>query len=112
MTANRSGEAWRVDKRKTAERGYGSRWQRERGQYLRQNPLCVMCAEIGVTRVATMVDHKVPHRGDVKLFWDRENWQGLCTTHHSGDKQVIERTGAAPVRIGLDGWPIAPGEPT
>jgi hypothetical protein len=26
--------------------------------------------------------------------------------HHSGDKQAIERTGVAPTRIGLDGWPV------
>jgi 5-methylcytosine-specific restriction protein A len=24
-----------------------------------------------------MVDHKVAHKGDMKLFWDRTNWQPM-----------------------------------
>jgi 5-methylcytosine-specific restriction endonuclease McrA len=106
MATSRSAEAWRTDKRKTAERGYGGRWQRTRLQHLRLHPLCVMCEQQGVTRVATIVDHKVPHRGDMALFWDPNNRQSLCVPHHSGDKQAIERTGVAPTRIGLDGWPV------
>jgi 5-methylcytosine-specific restriction protein A len=35
------------------------------------------------TRIATEVDHKVPHRGDWNLFADWKNWQGLCHKHHS-----------------------------
>ena len=31
---------------------------------------------------ATAVDHIVPHRGDSKLFWDRNNWQPLCKPCH------------------------------
>jgi 5-methylcytosine-specific restriction protein A len=33
-------------------------------------------------RQATVVDHKIPHKGDMKLFWDRSNWQSLCKCHH------------------------------
>lgn len=40
-----------------------------------QNPRC--------TLVTTVVDHIVPHRGDVVLFWDQTNWQGLCASCHS-----------------------------
>jgi len=25
-----------------------------------------------------MVDHKVAHKGDMKLFWDTANWQPSC----------------------------------
>lgn len=32
---------------------------------------------------ATEVDHIKPHRGDMVLFWDESNWQGLCRSHHS-----------------------------
>ncbi len=32
---------------------------------------------------ATVVDHIIPHRGDQKLFWDENNWQGLCEHHHN-----------------------------
>nr|WP_258536290.1 HNH endonuclease signature motif containing protein [Comamonas kerstersii] len=50
-----------------------------------------MCAAEGRVTVATVVDHIVPHRGDQSLFWRRSNWQSLCSTHHSKDKQRDER---------------------
>jgi len=81
-----SSVSWRAGKT-TAERGYGGKWQRERASFLRENPLCVDCLEAGVVAAATVVDHKVPHRGDQKLFWDRDNWQPLCDSHHSSDAQ-------------------------
>jgi len=65
------------------KRGYGKRWQRARKYYLSKNPLCVKCKEQGLTVLAEVVDHIIPHRGDMVLFWDVSNWQGLCTMHHS-----------------------------
>ncbi len=59
------------------------RWQRRSRGYLRDNPLCVDCAELGVVEAATDVDHIVPHRGDPVLFWDRNNLQSLCHPCHS-----------------------------
>ena len=32
---------------------------------------------------ATDVDHVIPFRGDMSLFWDESNWQALCHRHHS-----------------------------
>ena len=29
------------------------------------------------------LDHIIPHRGDRKLFWDRDNWQALCKSCHA-----------------------------
>src|SRR4051794_27851302 len=78
---------WRADKRKTAERGYGARWQRARAQYLSLHPLCVMCQPRVV--LATVVDHRTPHKGDEVLFWDQTNWQALCSPHHNGTKQAL-----------------------
>lgn len=66
-----------------AQRGYDSRWQKARRGYLAKHPLCVHCAAEGVTSAATVVDHKVPHRGDRKAFWDSSNWQALCVPHHN-----------------------------
>ena len=66
-----------------ASRGYDRRWRRARVAYLRQNPLCVHCQSTGRTQVARVVDHIIPHRGNRQLFWDRSNWQSLCTTHHN-----------------------------
>lgn len=91
---------------KTAERGYGGRWQKARITFLAANPLCRMCESEGRATVATVVDHIMPHKGDQSLFWDRANWQPLCKPHHDRDKQREERGTARPV-IGDDGWPIA-----
>lgn len=81
--------SWRAGM-KTSERGYGWKWQQARVQYLAEHPLCVMCEAEGKLKGATVVDHIVPHRGDDKLFWRRSNWQGLCASHHSSDKQRAE----------------------
>ena len=68
----------KTDKRKTAaQRGYGSRWRRERAEFLRDHPLCRMCQANGIVTAATLVDHIIPHRGRERLFWDRDNWQPL-----------------------------------
>lgn len=83
---------WR-DGKTTAERGYGGRWQRARVAFLRSNPLCVHCQREGLVTAATLVDHRIPHRGDMVLFWDQTNWDPLCATHHSSDKQMAERSG-------------------
>jgi 5-methylcytosine-specific restriction protein A len=101
----RSG-GWRTDKMTTAERGYGAKWQRARDNYLRLHPLCVMCEAEGRVKVATVVDHRTPHRGDQVLFWDESQWQSLCATHHSSDKQRSENGSPPRRRIGPDGWPV------
>jgi 5-methylcytosine-specific restriction protein A len=79
-----------VNKRPTAAaRGYGSRWQKARRRYLQRNPFCWHCDQEGRVTAATQVDHIVPHRGDLLLFWDQENWQPLCASCHSR-KTAIE----------------------
>ncbi|KEH08789.1 hypothetical protein GY15_32030, partial [Delftia sp. 670] len=60
-------------------------------QFLREHPLCLMCQAQGRVEAATVVDHITPHRGDQSLFWRRSNWQPLCATHHSRDKQREEQ---------------------
>lgn len=68
----------------STERGYDGRWRRYRKTYLAEHPLCVICLakDPEVIREATMVDHIVPHKGDMKLFWDPKNHQSLCTECH------------------------------
>jgi 5-methylcytosine-specific restriction protein A len=51
--------------------------------FLQINPLCVSCLKEGITRAARVVDHIIPHKGDMKLFWDRSNWQSLCIEDHN-----------------------------
>ena len=100
--------SWRADKRTTAERGYGARWQRLAKQFLRQpeNVLCRLCQAEGRTVQAQVVDHIIPHKGDPTLFWDPSNWQPLCKSHHSRDKQAEERGFKARRRVGPDGYAI------
>lgn len=82
-----------ADKRRpsASERGYDSRWSKARAGYLLSHPTCVMVVN-GVTcgKPASVVDHKTPHRGDRTLFWDKANWQSLCTHCHSSHKQSLE----------------------
>jgi 5-methylcytosine-specific restriction protein A len=86
-------------------RGYDHRWDKARLRYLRDHPLCVMCEARGLVQAATVVDHKVPHRGDQTLFWDEGNWQALCRPHHDSAKQAEETRGFSS-EVGLDGWPM------
>ncbi|MDG5498959.1 HNH endonuclease signature motif containing protein [Marinobacter sp. BGYM27] len=73
-----------AQERKTStQRGYGYKWQQARAGYLAKHPLCVNCSDNNRVAAATDVDHIKPHRGDMQLFWDRSNWQGLCHPCHS-----------------------------
>ena len=105
-------DSWRTNQLSSTKRGYGYAWQKARAGYLRSHPLCVYClrdpayvairdmapstailrcAELGLAApMASVVDHIEPHRGDQVLFWNQSNWQSLCSTHHSADKQREE----------------------
>lgn len=58
------------------ERGYGSKWKRESKTFLAM-PGNERCA-CGCSRPATMVDHRIAHKGDMTIFWDRKNWQPMA----------------------------------
>lgn len=69
---------------KTAERGYGGRWQRYRLTYLRAHPLCAECRKTGRVTAAEHVDHvRAVSGAEDPLFWDAGNHQGLCASCHS-----------------------------
>jgi len=71
------------DKRpNSTARGYGYKWEKAAKNYLKANPLCVDHRKQGRRVPATLVDHIIPHRGDMTRFWDVSNWQGLCKTCH------------------------------
>ena len=71
---------------------YGHRWRKSRAIWIAANPWCVACEAVGVTEMATVVDHIVAHKGNLGLFWDSENWQSLCKRCHD-KKTAQERTG-------------------
>lgn len=88
---------------------YDYRWQKARKRHLAKEPLCRTCKRAGRTTAANTVDHITPHRGDPTLFWDENNWQSLCSTCHSGDKQRQEKSGGAKYRgASVDGTPLDP----
>lgn len=58
-------------------------WLRARRAYLAEHPLCAECEQAGRTRAADTVDHVRPHRGDLDLFWQVDNWRALCRSCHS-----------------------------
>lgn len=65
-----------------------------------------MCADLGRTELADDVDHIVPHKGDLVLFYDINNLQGLCRFHHQSTKARIERSGE--FGCDKDGVPLDP----
>jgi 5-methylcytosine-specific restriction endonuclease McrA len=57
------------------ERGYTGAWHRAAKAFLAipENRHCAC----GCGGIATVVDHRIPHKGDMRLFWDRSNWQPM-----------------------------------
>lgn len=60
-----------------------ARWARVKAYFRAEQPLCVACEAEGHIRPWDQLDHIIPHGGDLELFWDLDNLQGLCATHHS-----------------------------
>lgn len=70
------------DRPSASRRGYTSKWRRLSKAYLRKHPMCVRCMAEGRFVPATVVDHRIPHRGDETLMWNQDNWQALCKPCH------------------------------
>jgi 5-methylcytosine-specific restriction protein A len=70
----------------TGRTAYNSpRWVKASRQFRADNPFCIN-ADNGVptcTLVTEVTDHRIPHQGDERLFWDRSNWQPMCWSCHS-----------------------------
>lgn len=90
-----------ADKRRPSarQRGYDSKWETAAKVFLMEHRKCAC----GCGRVADTVDHIVPHRGDMGLFWDRSNWQALAATCHSSKKQSLEAKARGRSRALADG---------
>jgi len=78
-----------ADKRRpnANDRGYDSKWKQASRAFLDKHRDCAMCG-----KPAVVVDHKMPHRGDKSIFWDKGNWQPLCAHHHNSTKQSQDKT--------------------
>lgn len=79
-------------------------WQKASAAWLQQYPFCVLCLVRGRVNECALndtctrqrrlvVDHIEPHRGNMDLFWDQNNWETLCRMCHDVEKQRHERAG-------------------
>ncbi|MDX3929240.1 MAG: HNH endonuclease [Shinella sp.] len=76
-----------------------ARWQKLRQEILvRDHYTCqrtgVLCVGKYPAGDSPVVDHKVPHRGDEQLFWDRNNLHCVTKAYHDSEKQKQERAQA------------------
>ncbi len=88
--AERKKEYDRLRSRLAYRKLYNYKWAKAAQSFRRRNPLCAQCLREGRTGTADVVDHIIAHKGDVKLFWDKENWQSLCVYCHN-KKSPTER---------------------
>lgn len=88
------------------QRGYTYRWQVASKAFLARHPLC-QCPDCDEGRkrvsLATVVDHKIPHKGDQTLFWDESNWQAMAKQCH--DRKTALQDGG----LGRGGQKATPG---
>ena len=74
--------------------------------FLARHPVCAFGKD-KCTGLAQHVDHIKPHSGDLRLFWDRRNWQGLCQPCHNR-KTAKERSSRQPMLYDQHGMPMSP----
>ena len=72
------------------------RWQKLRREVLRRDAYtCQQTGEMCIGKYpepnSPVVDHRRPHRGDEKLFFDPDNLQCVSKAFHDGEKQRQER---------------------
>lgn len=72
-----------------------ARWVKLRRRILlRDNYTCqatgVLCVGKHPAENSPVVDHKTPHRGDERLFWDDTNLQVVSKAYHDSTKQAEE----------------------
>ncbi|MEM6364425.1 MAG: HNH endonuclease [Planctomycetota bacterium] len=69
-----------------SKRLYGHKWRKASRAFLEQpeNKNCFYCLQKNPPRkrTPTVVDHFIPHKGDLTLFWDRSNWRPSCKRCH------------------------------
>lgn len=100
----------------TATRLYGTRaWRRRALRQLEIEPLCLLCRAQGRIEPATVADHIVDHKGDLRAFWEGE-LQSLCEYHHNSKTRrddAARKSGRRQYMKGCDehGRPLDPAHP-
>ena len=76
-----------------------------RERQLSIEPLCQFCKQREDIVIAKVVDHVIPHKGNVALFHDPDNLQSLCQQCHDSVKKRMEM-GQDVGTFDITGWPI------
>lgn len=84
-------------------------WERLRSFVLSEEPFCRFCKAEGKLIPADVVDHIIPHKGDMGLFMDIDNLQSVCKSHHDSVKQKMEH-GVLIIQYGPNGFPLPPSK--
>lgn len=58
-----------------------------------KHPYCQCPHHKGKAVLAEVVDHKIPHKGSGRLFYDKDNLQSMSKQCHDKYKQSQERGG-------------------
>lgn len=84
-------------------------WKLKRAAQLARRPWCEPCKALGMSRRATIANHKIRHNGDPKLFWHGE-LESVCKPCHDAAIQKAEIQGFRP-DLDAEGWPSDPAHP-
>lgn len=75
-----------------------TRWRKLRMQIIERDGYTCQwpgCGRVEGDTSKLVADHREPHRGDERLFWDPNNLETLCASPcHSKHKQRAEQRGA------------------
>jgi len=90
-----------------ARKWYGTKeWKRLRHITLVKFPKCTRCN----VQPSTTVDHKIPHKGNIDLFFAESNLTGLCKLCHDSWKSRQEN-GRIDTECDEEGFPVDVGHP-
>jgi len=90
-----------------ARKWYGTaEWKELRRITLVKHPVCTRCH----SRPSTIVDHKIPHKGDRDLFFDPSNLTGLDKQCHDKWKKNME-FGKMDTACTEEGYPLDSSHP-
>ena len=80
----KTNKSWSYD-----SRYHTTKWRKLRLIFLKSNPLCKLCKEVGKTNPANVVDHITPVSQDNSdnNFWNGP-YQGLCTACNNRKSQT------------------------
>lgn len=87
-------------------------WTKQaRPAQLSRQPYCERCLRQGLKVKATVVNHRIPHRGNWALFIDPSNHESTCKPCHDSAIQREEKRGLSCVGVDVTGRPTDPKHP-